>query len=229
MSVSTNLDFDFNAILPSNTTQETITPQTKPITKLIQPPKKTSASELKEVNKFLNNNKKETKATKKPSDTVITASERTRLTIMIHRYHNSKRFAPLFKELGIKKTILQLKKLDNDGLRQYLQNMNLAIDNRSNEDALESMAAYSLKATENVLCAVGVDVSGVTNQLTHNDDYLDSLEHVRLENSDLIHMSATKRLSLTIVKSFSMAYYVNKQRKSIALDQVEDHSLAETA
>lgn len=160
--------------------------------------------------KVINKAPKATAAKAQPAEDAFQApSERARLMLMVGRYHTGKRFKELLKKSGVLATQAKLKKMDNNQLKQYIHNMNLVIDNQSNEQTFSNVCLYGLGALERGTRAIGFQTQGASKLLENDDDFLDALEQVRLENSDLITISPTTKLALITARTFARAHLIN--------------------
>lgn len=164
---------------------------------------------LKEIEKV----EKQLAKTASKEAAATSETEKSRLRIIISRYHGSKRFHEHLKSIGMLKTPAQLDKMSNDQLADYIRALNLAIDNKSANRFIDTVVHNGLKISEHTLHRVYC-VDGLTSALEHDDDWLDALECFKLEHQDIVHVSPAARLGIIAVQTAIKVHTVGEYLRS---------------
>lgn len=142
---------------------------------------------------------KEGKKAQQEEDT----DQKHELIVQIHRYLADDRFGPYLRELGFAQTTATLQKKTVDALKDELAKIKIAIGSKNGGQFVRSAVLGGIKTLEPISQHV-YNVVGLSDALSNDDNFLDTLREVELENQNVAYVNPKIRLA-GIVAAKAMA------------------------
>jgi hypothetical protein len=139
--------------------------------------------------------------------------EHQSLVLMLSRYGQSRRFADYLKSMNFSLSVSVLKKMGMDDLKEELTRVKTCIDNKNVSNFWEEMALGVIQTGE-VVCSKSrlgekIRIQGLTELLRNDETFLDLLEQLELENSQLTYCSPYVRLVYAVATAGTKIHAVN--------------------
>ena len=158
-------------------------------------------------------------------------NERERTIWIIRRYLSSKKFGDyLTKELGIKYTQAQLRKLKNTSLKNTLHRIRIAVDMRNVDAMYDKMFFHTSLVVEKTLTPF-YDVEGLTQNLQNNEEFQCALEKMKIE-AEIPNIPPPVQMMMIASQTAIMTHHMNKlatQQIAKKSDPVETVSVEDTS
>lgn len=164
---------------------------------------------------FINQTLKPSEASWKPSETPVETPEEKKiksdLKAVIHRYRSNTRFKKYLVDQGFKSSQEQLNKMNIGQLKEMLETMQLAIQNRTtnniNEIVFSTIEAVELASK--MYLGEHVKIEGLARGLRDNDCFLDSLEEIQILQGSNTLTSPYQRVAWTVVQNAAFIHGKN--------------------
>ncbi len=135
--------------------------------------------------------------------------EKQRIIMVLARYINNRRFGEFIqKKLKIKFTEPQLQKKKLTTLKGLLSKIKTHLTNKGSDQMFDLLVKNGLITYEKMLNSY-IDISGFSDNLLNNSDFLDSLEMVKIENINLT-IPPMYQLLFTIISTTYISYQINR-------------------
>ncbi len=147
--------------------------------------------------------------------TIDELKQKRNLIIIIRQYINSPKFTNTLKNIYVNKTAFE-KKLDFlsiDQLKVLLENIRITINLSRNRDLFTTTIQVGLKGIETISTYSGYDVSGLTEDLMKDEDFLIDLEIISAETNLSNYINPKQSAFLKVVKRMYMKNKENKIKK----------------
>ena len=145
--------------------------------------KKSHSQLQKEVTNLLKKNSRSSKKTTDENE----VEEREKIIWKVRRYLSSKKFGEyLTKELGIKYSQAQLRKLKLTSLRNLLHRIRIAVDMKNVDAIYDKMVFHGTFVVEKALSPI-YNIDGFTENLHRNEEFQCGMEKLKIE-AELPHI-----------------------------------------
>jgi hypothetical protein len=146
-------------------------------------------------------------------DYVEEQKEKQEYILLLSRYGQSKRFAEYLNSLKFNLSVSTLKKMDIGELKAELERVRCSINNKSVSEFWTEMVLGILQTGEMIVVNTKLNkkfkISGLTEALKQDNEFMDLLEQIELENTQFSITNPYVRLGYTIISAAMKTSAVN--------------------
>jgi len=184
---------------------------------MTEPPKKTKkkkkSKSIQKAEKQVLDNIVQSTAPEPKDDT----KERAAVIFSIKSYGKSARFKKLWKAEGVKFGDAALNKMSLDALKLKLESLDMLIANRHTSDFIDVLLKNGLSFAENIIDSrTKFKIGGLAEELFDNDNFLDTLERLKLKYSlPSVNIDPGLEIMMIVIQTAMMVHQTNTFRNSL--------------